>query len=667
MIRRMIVMSILLVCGGLASSPATAQPPQPSDPAMAILSPADHEVQESFLTAIVRWQYPQRGNGYSYAITGWRVNLKVSLNPDMSEPFVNEDLPENQTSYRLAVCPVTQYYWQITPVELAPDSRKEYPELSARADFTTGAVRNDSDAPDTERYRNPRAGAHWHQETPVPDAMPEPLSPWYAVKSYNQSPPPSLKDIEGSLPVPVLEGNEDAIRAYWYCWDTLLKVWTYAPSSQDHQAVTNMIGIQSWGPWGSSMVFDTCFILHFARYGAAAYPFIGSLDDCYARQHENGFICREADKNNHEVYVIFPANPPLFAWAEWEWYEVAHDKARLAQVLLPIIKHYEWWMRYQRRDNGLYWTNGAQEADDSPRNGLMYYAVSASSYQALTARCIAQIAHEIGRDDLRDFFEAQHAEIRDMVNNNFWDAEHRIYNDKTKDGKFITELEPGSFCKHVHMFWPLIAGIAPEDRVDGIVDEIMNPASFNRRNGVASLSADSAGYNAETGQYWRGAVWPPTECMVQEGLKLTGHEAEAQTLAEKYYNACLETFLKQGTLTENLAPDQPLACGMGNFVGWGGIGPVANLIEFVLGFDLDASRNTITWTVRRTDRHGIQNLDFGGMKVDMLCQARDSASAPCQITVTSEGPYTLRLRNGDGPAMEKNIVKGDNQIQLEGL
>ena len=42
-------------------------------------------------------------------------------------------------------------------------------------------------------------------------------------------------------------------------------------------------------------------------------------------------------------------------------------------------------MTYQRSINGLYWTNGFQEADDSPRNALMHYAVSATSYQALAA------------------------------------------------------------------------------------------------------------------------------------------------------------------------------------------------------------------------------------------------------------------------------------------
>ena len=168
------------------------------------------------------------------------------------------------------------------------------------------------------------------------------------------------------LPVPIFDGHPDAIEAYNYCWRTLLSVWMFAPDAPDHEAVANICGIKAWGVWGSTMVFDTAFINHFARYGNQAYPFVTAFDNCYARQHENGFICRETDKNNREVYSGFPVNPPLFAWAEWESYRITGNKERLKLVFLPIVKQYEWFMTFQRRANGLYWTNGLQEADDSP-------------------------------------------------------------------------------------------------------------------------------------------------------------------------------------------------------------------------------------------------------------------------------------------------------------
>src|SRR5208283_5173579 len=118
--------------------------------------------------------------------------------------------------------------------------------------------------------------------------------PWFAKKKFADAPPPTFEAIEDRLPRPVWDGHGDLIDMYRYAWKTLFSVWLFAPpAAGESMAVSNPIGIQSWGPWGSTMVWDTAFILQFARYGDHAYPFVTALDNCYARQHENGFICRE--------------------------------------------------------------------------------------------------------------------------------------------------------------------------------------------------------------------------------------------------------------------------------------------------------------------------------------------------------------------------------------
>jgi neutral trehalase len=275
----------------------------------------------------------------------------------------------------------------------------------------------------------------------------------------------------------------------------------------------------------------------------------------------------------------------------------------------------------------------------------MHAAVSATSYQGLASQCLARIAGELGREDMRGFFQAQNDELRQLVNAHFWDEAHRIYNDLDQHGRPITELQPGALCTHVHMFWPLMAGFATPERAAGMVAELRNPASFNRLTGVPSLSADSTGYNAENGQYWRGAVWPPTQCMVQEGLKQTDYRDDLQELAAKYHRACVADYQQQRTLRENMAPDQVLGCGQPDFVGWSGIGPVANLIEHLLGLEIEAPRRTITWTLRQPERHGLTRLQFHGFQVDLVAEPA-SARGPREITVTSGGEFTLCVRRG---------------------
>ncbi|HEX4415958.1 MAG TPA: trehalase family glycosidase [Lacipirellulaceae bacterium] len=624
-----------------------------------IVSPSDGVTLDSPLTAKLRWTYPAINPAF-HPTAG--VRIEISQHEDLSQPIISLDLPENQTSYRLAAAPQTIYYWRITPLETTGPR----PNDAIHAKFTTGTPQINTTDDDRIRYKNPRRGAHWTEMRPVEFDQDEPLSPWFDRKAMLDPAMPTYDQLKDRLPVPIFDGHPDAIEAYNYCWRTLLSVWMFAPDAPDHEAVANICGIKAWGVWGSTMVFDTAFINHFARYGNQAYPFVTAFDNCYARQHENGFICRETDKNNREVYSGFPVNPPLFAWAEWESYRITGNKERLNLVFLPIVKQYEWFMTFQRRANGLYWTNGLQEADDSPRNRLMHSAVSATSYQALAALDLAKIARVIGRDDMAAFFESEHKSLGKLVNDHYWDEAHGIYNDLDANDHFITELQPGSFCKHVHMFWPLLAGIAPPDRVERMVKELNNPASFNRRNGVPSLSADSAGYTGGpngTGQYWCGAVWPSGELMVQESLRATGHEQDWRRLAEKYLNAELEVFNKEHTIKENLSPDTPVGAGMGEFVGWGGIAPVANLIEAVLGLDIDAPANAITWHITHTERHGLKNFQLGDSKVDLTCDKRASATDPCQITINSTGNFTLRLIAGE--TKEVKITQGEQHITLQ--
>jgi hypothetical protein len=151
--------------------------------------------------------------------------------------------------------------------------------------------------------------------------------------------------------------------------------------------------------------------------------------------------------------------------------------------------------------------------------------------------------------------------------------------------------------------------------------------------------------------------------MVQEGLAVTGQQEFVQALAEKYYNACLTAYHDQGTIMENLAPDKPVGYGARDFVGWGGIGPVANLIEYMLGLEINAPANTITWRISRLERHGLQNLRFGGFKTDLICEARTSPSDPCHITVKSGGAFVLKVLAGSRTA-EKEIHQGTQTFDI---
>src|ERR1039458_4039234 len=94
---------------GLGQLDLFGQPVPPAEHPLKLISPADGAVLESFLTAVLRWEYPQRPASAA-PLPFLRVNLQVADNPQYSTPLVNVGLDDHQTSYRVALAPERKYY-----------------------------------------------------------------------------------------------------------------------------------------------------------------------------------------------------------------------------------------------------------------------------------------------------------------------------------------------------------------------------------------------------------------------------------------------------------------------------------------------------------------------------------------------------------------------------
>src|ERR1035441_6014837 len=118
------------------------------------------------------------------------------------------------------------------------------------------------------------------------------------------------------------------------------------------------------------------------------------------------------------------------------------------------------------------------------------------------------------------------------------------------------------------------------------------------------------------------------------------------------------------TINESLSPTTLDGWGQPNFVGWGGIGPIANFIEYVLGFDIDAPQNVVTWHLHRLERHGLRNIKIGASYADFVCDARAKDEDTCRITVKSDGAFKLRTVL-NGKTAQHQIGKGRASISTE--
>jgi hypothetical protein len=613
--------------------------------AVRIVVPSRATVLPGFLAAKLTWEYAAGESPHNIILT-------VATKHDRTQPVVHVTLAGAVTTYALPLVPNETYVWLLQPT----DEHGRPTVAAVQGTFTTGAIRLVQDAGNEEMYKNPRLKARYSPFSPLPFVAAELLSPWYDVKRYAMAPPPKLEDIKDRLPQPVFDGHPEILETYWYCWKTFLGVWNYAPHHPDHQAVANINGCPTWAGWGSSQVWDSFSMMHYARYGHQAYPFITQFDNAYARQHENGFICQESDNDNFEVYACHPALTTfLIGWAEWDYYQVSGDLQRLRRVFMPLVKNYEWFMTYMRHTpDGTYGfvTPGTREPCGRNTSGFLGeleedWAFHATASRAAETLAMARIATLVGRPDMARFFIAEHRRLGDYINQHYWDAEHQLYNDRCDPnhlvaayrdpqlaGQFITEIKPGVFNVAAWTFFPLFAEIAPPERVQALVQLVQDAnKGFNFPNGIGDSSRLSSDEKV---------IWPPTPRIVQDGFTRAGHRAAVQDLAERYCAAMAAAYIKEGTIRESLSSTEPVFRGYPEFVGWGGVGPIANLIEYVLGIDLNVPANTIVWHVHRTERHGLRHLKIGDFYVNLLCDERATTDAPCHLTVTSGGTFTLQ-------------------------
>ncbi|GAA4275005.1 trehalase family glycosidase [Aquimarina gracilis] len=371
-------------------------------------------------------------------------------------------------------------------------------------------------------------------------------------------------------------------------------------------------------------LWDTCFMVCFAKYHLDELPVYQALDNFYDRIDNDGYICREYRQDGSPLWSKehpVSINPPLLAFAELEIYSISQDKERLKKVYPILKKNFEFLVRtYQMEDDLFYADTLGMGMDNIQRypkgwnndgNGMTHHElgeklgkmdatgeerlntfiaeypktlqgvwnkqgrlVDFSSQMAMLADQLKTIAEVIGvSEDIASYTEI-HDKISRAINKFCWNEEDSIYYD-LGFGKQIKR-------KHIGMYWALLGKVVPEDRMERFLSHLENPEEFGRRTPLPALSADDPDYRG-WGDYWRGGVWAPTSYMVLKGLKVCGQDTLAKRLAQKTYQSVAEVFAMTHTFWENYSPDL-ISYGMPakkDFCGWTALIPIAVYKEFV--------------------------------------------------------------------------------------
>jgi glycogen debranching enzyme len=264
--------------------------------------------------------------------------------------------------------------------------------------------------------------------------------------------------------------------------------------------------------------------------------------------------------------------------------------------------------------------------------------IDANAQAAFSAQILLAMARTLDRlGEVRDLSDEVQA-LQNYVNRFMWDDQAGFYGDRRRDGGI-------SPVKTIGAYWTLLAGIVPTDRLDRFVGHLRNPALFNRPHRIPALAADHPKYTGDGG-YWCGGVWPSTNYMVLRGLTQNGYDDLAYEIGLNHVNEVVKVFQSTGTLWENYAPESaaPGQPAKGDFVGWGGLGPIAVFLEYVLGIRADVPNASLRWDIRNSSEHGVRRYPYGaGGLLDLHVQGRSDSTAEPKVKIQTNVPLTLTL------------------------
>ncbi len=413
-------------------------------------------------------------------------------------------------------------------------------------------------------------------------------------------------------------------------------------------------------------IWDGCFMVLFTKYAPAVYPGKETLMNYYVPLH---------DRVKTPLVIHLRDNPPLFAWVEHENYRFTGDTVQADLVVKQkryLQKHYEYFntvpkgnvdtisapaynpiFREVVRDEqgqivGYIWTGRGSGMDNTVRgrdaggyDRILW--VDAICQQALSALHIARLCRLRGLTDEADRWQAEYDRIKRVVNERYWDERDGFYYD--------IDVHTGEPCriKTPASFWALLAEIPDSARAVRMVKYVQEADFMGGCYPWNSLSRDDAGFDAATGEYWRGGVWLPMVYMGTKALEKYGYIALADELAERVVRQQLRTYhaFTPHTIWEcyNPSGDTPSTeygkTARPDFCGWSALGPISLFIENIMGFRrADALTRTLTWDLKPSQgTHGLRHFRFGDVQADLLYNASKH-----RLEISASRPFTLWVK-----------------------
>ena len=255
---------------------------------------------------------------------------------------------------------------------------------------------------------------------------------------------------------------------------------------------------------------------------------------------------------------------------------------------------------------------------------------------------MASLARRLDDATLAARLESEAGELYRRFNDAFWMDDRQFYA-MALDGD---KRQVGTIGSNAgHCLW---SGIVPPERVDGVVDRLLDP-SMDCGWGIRTYASGQPGYNPVG--YHTGTVWPHDNALIAAGMKRAGRHDAADRVASRIFEAAQhspdfrlpELFCGFDRGLADVPIPYPVACSP---QAWSAA-TALSLLQTMLGMHADAARDVLeldrphlpAWLGKVT----VHDLRVGDRTVDLLFHRWRGNTTSAEV-LRRDGPLELVIR-----------------------
>ncbi|MBQ2080395.1 MAG: hypothetical protein II461_01360, partial [Treponema sp.] len=271
--------------------------------------------------------------------------------------------------------------------------------------------------------------------------------------------------------------------------------------------------------------------------------------------------------------------------------------------------------------------------------------------------------------DISFQYKKMYFSLKTRINSLMWNPDTGFYHDLGKDEQRLPQ-------KTIAGFWPLLAELPNADRADILISHLKNPDSFGTDHPFPSLSKDSPEFK-DSGEGFRGSVFPPFNFMVIKGLEKYQYYAFARECAIRHMYYILEGLSpldtkQKGDLYEAYLPSKEGPAQLRGdsdfprkrFVHFIGLSTIAIMIENIIGLNISLPRKTVDWVIPNLERMGIEKLS---LKRNLITILSNKSERGWEIHMESEKLYYFTINILDQKKKTLPIPSGKCSMLIDKL